>query len=147
MSCYLKCRVFADLCLLLKLEYPSNIRKRILSWNMDAFQHQNNLNAICECSRRFSMPVPSSWFGCQAHISPHLIVQPSLSRVALEFSSGVNYITTIWCTEFSKLSPDINHSVAKEEMVNIGCFTLYKRARSKLLDSVIEQIELAQTRG
>ena len=45
--------------------------------------------------------------------------------------------------EFSKLSPDTNPSVAKEDMVNIVCFILYKRARSYLLDSVIEQIQLA----
>ena len=76
------------------------------------------------------MPVPSSYFGCQAHISPHLIVHTSLSRVAMEFSSGVHYITIMWCIEFSKLSPDINTSVSKDDMVNIVCFTLYKRASS-----------------
>ena len=37
MTCCLKCRVFANLCLLLKLEHPSNIRKIILSGNMDAY--------------------------------------------------------------------------------------------------------------
>ena len=58
----------------------------------------------------------------------HLIAQFSLSRVGMELSSGVNYITIIGCIGFSKLSPDINPSVAKEDMVNIVCFTLYKRA-------------------
>ena len=76
------------------------------------------------------MQVPTSFFGCQAHTSLHLIVQPSLSRVAIAFSSGVNYITIMRCIEFSKLFPDINPSVAKEDLVNIVCFTLYKRASS-----------------
>ena len=80
------------------------------------------------------MQVPTSFFGCEAHTSLHLIVQTSLSRVIMEFSSGVNYITIMQCIEFSKLFhvvfPDINPSVAKEDMVNIVCFTLYKRASS-----------------
>ena len=74
------------------------------------------------------MPVPSSCFGCQSHISPHLIDQTSLSRVGMELSSGVNDITILRCIGFSKLSPDLNPSVAIEDMVNIVCFTLYKRA-------------------
>ena len=76
------------------------------------------------------MPVPSSCFGCQAKISPHLIVQTSMSQAGMELSSGVNYITTMRCIELSKLSPDINPSVEKEDMVNIVCFTLYKHAGS-----------------
>ena len=76
------------------------------------------------------MQVPTSFFGCQAHTSLHLIVQTSLSRVAMELSSGVNYITTMRCIGFSKLFPDINPSVAKEDIVNIVCFTLFKRAIS-----------------
>ena len=75
-----------------------------------------------------SMSVPNSWFGCQAHISPHLIVQTSMSRAGMEFSSRVNYITIMRCIELSKLSSDVNPSVEKEDMVNIVCFTLYKRA-------------------
>ena len=74
------------------------------------------------------MPVPSSCFGCPAHIPTHLIVQASQSRTGMEFSSGVNNRTIMRCFEFSKLSPDINPSVAKEDMVNIVCFTMYKRA-------------------
>ena len=97
---------------------------------MDDYEQQNNANAFCDDSQRFSMPVPSSWFGCQAHISLHFIAQASLSRAGMEFSSGVNYITIMRCIEFSKLSRDINPSVAKEEMVNIVYFTLYKRANS-----------------
>ena len=31
------------------------------------------------------MPVLRSWFGCRAHISPHLIVRTSLSRVGMIF--------------------------------------------------------------
>ena len=55
---------------------------------------KNNVNVFFESSRIFSMQVPTSFIGCQAHTSLHLIVQTSLSRVAMEFSSGVNYITT-----------------------------------------------------
>ena len=76
------------------------------------------------------MPVPSSSFGCPANISPHLIVQTSLSRAGMDFFSGVNYRTIMQCFEFAKLSPDVNPSVAKEDMLNIVCFTLYKRASS-----------------
>ena len=61
-------------------------------------------------------------------ISPRLIDQTSLSRVDMELSSGVNDITILGCIGFSKLSQDLNPSVAKEDMVNIVCFTLYKRA-------------------
>ena len=46
------------------------------------------------------------------------------------------------CIEFSKLSPDINQSVAKSDIVNSVLFTMYKRESSQLLDSVIEQFEL-----
>ena len=60
-------------------------------------------------------------------MSPHLIVQTSLSRVGTEFSSGVNDVTILGCIGFSKLSPDSNLSVAKEDMVDIVSFTLYKR--------------------
>ena len=74
------------------------------------------------------MPVPSSCFGCQSHISPHLIVQTSLSRMGMELSSGVINITIMGYIGFSKLSPDVNPSVAKEDTVNIVCFTLYKLA-------------------
>ena len=130
MNCCLKCCVFANLCILLKLEHPSNIRKRIVSGKMDAYYHQNNVNVFCECSRIFSMQVSTSLFGCEALTSLHLIVQTSLSRVAIEFSSGVNNITMMQWFAFSKLFPDINPSVAKEDMVNIVCFTLYKRASS-----------------
>ena len=45
------------------------------------------------------------------------------------FSSGVNYIIILRCVEFSKLSPDINPSVAKEDMVNIVCFTLVQACK------------------
>ena len=76
------------------------------------------------------MQVPTSFFGWQTHTSLQLIVQTSLSREAMEFSSGVNYITIMRCVEFSKLFPDINPSVAKEDKVNIVCFTLQKRASS-----------------
>ena len=61
----------------------------------------------------------------------------------MEFTIRVNYITIMQCIEFSKLSPDINPSVAEDDMVNIVHFTLYKSASSLLLDYVIEQIELA----
>ena len=40
------------------------------------WMHMNtktNINAFYKYSRGFSMPVPSSCFGCQAHISPILI--------------------------------------------------------------------------
>ena len=121
MNCCLKCRVFANSGLLLKLEHPSNIRKRILSGNMDAYEHQNNVNAFCECSRRFSLSVPSSCFGCHAHISPHLIVGTLLSRAAMVFSSGVNYITIMRRIEVSKLSPDINPSVTRQKRSTEGC--------------------------
>ena len=72
------------------------------------------------------MPVPSSCFGCQSSISPHLIVQTSPSRVFMELSLGVNGITIMECIGFSKLFSDLNPSVAKENMVNSVCFTLYK---------------------
>ena len=52
----------------------------------------------------------------------------SLSRVGMELSSGVNDITIMGCIGFSKLSQFLNPSVAKEDMVDIVCFTLYKRA-------------------
>ena len=55
-------------------------------------------------------------------------MQTSLCRLGMELSSGVNDITIMGCIGFSKLSPDLNLSVAKEDMVNIVCFTLYKRA-------------------
>ena len=57
-------------------------------------------------------------------------MQTSLCRLGMELSSGVNDITIMGCIGFSKLSPDLNLSVAKEDMVNIVCFTLYKRAAS-----------------
>ena len=76
------------------------------------------------------MSVPSSWFCCKAHISPHLIIQTSLIRPGMEFSSGVDYITIIRCIEFSKLSNDMNPSVAKENIVNIVCLTLCECASS-----------------
>ena len=98
---------------------------------------------LCECSGRFSMPVPILCYSCQAHISPYLIVKTSLIRASMEFSSGVNYIPIMQYIEFSQLSQNINLSVAKEYMVNIVCYKLYKCSSSYLLDSVIEQIELA----
>ena len=70
------------------------------------------------------------YFGCPAHISSHLIVQTTLSRAGMELSSDVNYRTIMRCIEFSKLSPDINPSVAKDDVVNIVCFTLCNRASS-----------------
>ena len=70
------------------------------------------------------MPVLSSCVGCQAHISPHLIVHTSLNRAGMEFSSGVYYRTIVRCIAFPNLSPDINPSVAKEDVVNIVRFTM-----------------------
>ena len=48
----------------------------------------------------------------------------------MDLTIGVNYITIMRCVEFSKLSPDINSSVTKEDMVDIVLFTLHKRASS-----------------
>ena len=77
---------------------------------------------------KFSKTVPSSCFDCQALNSQHWIVQASLSPTALEFGLGVKCITIMDCIEFSKLSPDINSSLAKEDMINIVHFTLHRRA-------------------
>ena len=48
----------------------------------------------------------------------------------MEFIIDANFITIMRCIEFSKLIPDINLSVTKEDMVNIVLFTAYKRASS-----------------
>ena len=129
MSYCINCRVFTNYVFFLNRSTPRTYEKEsyLVTW-----MHINtkNVNAFCECCRRFSMPEPSSCFGCPAHITPHLIVQTSLSRAGMEFSSGVNNRTIMRCIAFSKLSPDINPSVAKEDMVNSVCFTLYKRASS-----------------
>ena len=65
-------------------------------------------------------------------------MQTSLSRMGMESSSGVNDITLMECIGFSKLSPDVNPSVAKEDMVNMVCLHCTCMQVSILLDSVIE---------
>ena len=80
---------------------------------------KNNVNAFCECCRRFQMSESSSCFGCQANISSDLIFQTSLSWAGMECSFDVSYITSMRCIEFSKHSPDINPSVAKENMITL----------------------------
>ena len=113
MYCCSKCRAYANFCLLLKLEHPSKIRKRILSGNMDAYEHQSNImrSKIFHASTEFMFWLSSS------HL-PGLIFKTLLSRAGMEPTIDVNYITIMRCIEFSQLSPDINPSVTKENMVN-----------------------------